>query len=64
MCDGDHILLVAVMEFPQDIDILADLLSLEGLLQVRHPFRSEDHVAVRAEGAFEGKRGFTGGTPR
>jgi len=40
------------VELSQDINILADLRPLEGLVQFRHPLRSKDHVAVRAEGAF------------
>jgi len=49
LCDRDYILLVAAMEFSQDVDIRADVGSLKRLLQVCHPFRSKDHVAVMAE---------------
>jgi hypothetical protein len=53
---------MAVMQPPQDIDVLADLGSLEGPLKLRHPLGSKDHVAVGAEGAFGRERGFTGRT--
>ena len=64
MARRNHVALISLMEFSQDINVLADLCPLEGPVQFRHSLRSKDDVTVGAEGAFWRKRGFTGGTVR
>ncbi len=52
MARRNHVTLISLVEFSQDINVLADLCPLEGPVQFRHSLRSKDDVTVGAEGTF------------